>query len=344
MQQDVKDLLKGIPFLGGGGPIPPSVADIPDQEEDHDFDWGSEEFDDDDNVVEDDDAHDEEDDGEGIELFAIPPSPVNNNNVSPRPPPPPPALIGGVIMELSIPTISAEEERKRLILLDALAQYKAHRRYLSSRKWKLVPFDGGDGISVFYLPADATDHGHRMTKATGTVIGKTADEIARRHRDTNKITRLRWDKDIFDIGPVGVVDANPSIGIALEVQWEVRQPYGAFLKREHVVFQWSQSKTCPRLFPKDENGDVISSGGSSDNSWIIITCSTSHHNRPVPAKSSDRISLLNVMTLEPLTPASGIDSILPIPRTSVTLMGWTHPQDSDVSLAQRVQFLQKVKF
>ncbi len=227
----------------------------------------------------------------------------------------------------------------RATIMDALASYKAHRAYLTSDQWTLVPFDGGDGVACFALSSEHADHIHRFTKATGTVIGKTADEIARRHRDTNKITRLNWDTDLADIGPVKILSANEALGISLDVQWAIVQPYVPSLRREHVFYQWCQSKPCDR--PEKAN--------LTDKSWIIISSTTSHYRRtrPDPKKASDRITLFSVMLLEPLTPACPRpedESILPIPRTSVTLMGWSSPQDLDTALARRIAFLQTVKF
>ncbi len=227
----------------------------------------------------------------------------------------------------------------RAVIADAQAQYKSFKSYLKSSHWSLVPFEdasagGGGGVSCFVLPCEKADQIHRFTKATGTIVGKTADEIARRHKDTNKITRLNWDKDLADIGPVKIVNSNESLGISLDLQWAVVQPYGPAFKRQHVFYQWSQATECARAV----KADII------DHAWTIITHSTPHHNYPVPPKASDRISVFQVMLLEPLTPALSDESILPVPRTSVTLMGWTNPQDIDTALAKRIAFLQTVKF
>lgn len=235
-------------------------------------------------------------------------------------------------VEMTSITQPQEEGHDVSIILDADEKRRSFRSYLTSSFWTLVPFDGG--VSCFCLPCEKADQVHRFTKATGTIVGKTADEIARRHKDANKITRLSWDKDIADIGPIKIISSAESLGISLDLQWAVVQPYGPGFKRSHVFYQWSQATECSRAV----KADII------DHAWTIITQSTAHHDRPVPPKAADRITMFQVMLLEPLTPAVSDESILPVPRTSVTLMGWTNPQDLDTALAKRIAFLQTVKF
>jgi hypothetical protein len=169
------------------------------------------------------------------------------------------------------------------------------------------------------------------------VIGKTADDIAKAHMDSNHISRLGWDKELSDIGLLEIVRVDENLGIQLTVQYAEHTPSVPGVdKREFVYFQWSRR--------------VATKKHKTDHNWEIIARHVDHPKRPVKSSPVRALSL-SVIVLEPLTPDES--ELLLVPRTNVTIMAWVQPggwiPDNIVSLyktklADRIKFLRETTF
>ena len=217
---------------------------------------------------------------------------------------------------------------KNNITMQALAVYKQYQ-HMQKSDWKPFSYPkSAPGISAYELLM-STDIGSR---AIGTVTGShSADTIARRHMDANKITRLCWDSDISDIGQLEDVNSNPNLGITLTVQWTLaRRFFPGMGTRERVYLQWARRN--------DSKNDA------HDGSWIIICASTKHKDRPEQPNLYSRDLFFHAMVLEPLTLGKDAESILPVHRISVTLISWGVNVDTPIVLAEHIRFLRTVKY
>ena len=236
----------------------------------------------------------------------------------------------------------ATELRRAAISDQALDEYKNYKKMLELRDWVSVPYTRAEGIACYELPdftipgsKDSNEKAHAY-KASGVVENKTANDIARAHLDTNKISRLSWDSDLSDIGLLETINSNPALGMELTVQYAEYTP-PAIAKRESVYFQWS------RKTPSKKN--------KTDNVWIIISRHTDHPLRPVRDNPVRALSY-SVMILTPLTPRT--DTLMRWPSTHVTFMvctqvgGWL-PESAATALyrtkvADRIKFLRETHF
>jgi hypothetical protein len=75
-----------------------------------------------------------------------------------------------------------QKDRHALITGQALEEYKNYKNMLADKRWKLVPYTGADGISCYELPVTYREDSKEAVyaiKASGCVVGKTADDIAK---------------------------------------------------------------------------------------------------------------------------------------------------------------------
>lgn len=240
---------------------------------------------------------------------------------------------------------SEEDRRNRhaVIKSQVLGEYSSYKKKLEDPRWQTVQYSGGDGITCFELPVYYLDPETKQSpvhtsKASGVVMGKTADEIARAQLDTNHSTRIRWDTDLSDVGQLEVIESNPELGMKLTVDWAEHTPAAVTMaaKREFVYAQWSHRKRS------DKNRD--------DGHWVLISRHVDHPDRPVKSSPVRALSV-SVMVITPLTPSK--DELISLPRTNVTIMAWIQMggwiPDGVVKLyktklADRIKFLRETHF
>jgi len=244
----------------------------------------------------------------------------------------------------SVESETMEERTKRhsIVMGQAKSEYKTHKKMLMDPNWTVVPYDGAKGISCYELPVRYLGEGKESPvytiKASGTVSGKSADEIAKAHMDTNEISRLVWDKEISYIRELEKIAGDENTAISLTIQHAKHDPgIVGVAEREFVLLQWTHKVPSPK--------------NARDHKWTLITRYTDHPDVPVQS-SPVRALTMSVMLLEPLDPEKG-GMLSDIPKTHVTLMGWAQPggwiPESVVKLyktklADRIKFIRETAF
>jgi START domain-containing protein len=75
--------------------------------------------------------------------------------------------------------------------------------------------------------------------------------------DSNHISRLKWDKELSDIGHLETIRQDEKLGMLLTVQFaEHTPPVPGVAKREFVYFQWSR-RVASKKHKKDGNWEII---------------------------------------------------------------------------------------
>ena len=227
---------------------------------------------------------------------------------------------GGGSKNTSREKLDPDAIRQRLIARQAAMCYANTREKLLSPTWKDINYNNEYGIVARRSVA------HNSDAVSGVVWGYTADVIANRHQDTNKISRLLWDnKEISDISRLEVVSDKPELGSLLEVHHAMTA--GVF-GLEAVYFQFSISAAVD---------------GTDDHKWTIICkdLALSMHPKKSHLTRDLRRAIDRVMVLTPLGPGRLEDSLLSTPRVNVELIG---PLLSAPLLFARLRELQTVKF
>ncbi len=219
---------------------------------------------------------------------------------------------GDAVPLVADPLSEAEKEKRRqLYMAEAKKQKDEYKKLLGDPRWKRVDYNGGHGISAYEMEADGNCY---YLKAEGVVDSKSADSIARAHRDCNHSSRTQWDgANIHDIGLLeDIVHMHGQHGheIFLNVQFaEHVSRIPGVSAREFVYIEWSWKK------PSQVNPE--------DHHWTILAAHTDHYKKPrreTPVRALQR----TIMILEPREPIPD-EALGAIPRTSVTIVAWVDP-------------------
>jgi hypothetical protein len=244
------------------------------------------------------------------------------------------------VIESGAESEGARVQRRALYLGQAKEVLLTYGERLKDPRWKPVTYNGDKHIACYEFE-DGPEDGYNL-KAECIIEGKTADLIAKAHRNHQVIPRRTWDgKDIHDIRLLEEVRSQdlPN-GVRFEVNVQVAEhnpgiPLVAI--REFVYIEASLRE------PSTANPD--------DYKWTILTREAEHPERPIkdnPVRALSR----TVMVLTPMVPktADGIN----IPSTAVTLVAHNvHPGGNipdgviplyKTKLADRLAFLKKTMF
>jgi hypothetical protein len=243
-----------------------------------------------------------------------------------------------------------EISRKRDVMAQALQTYTTNRDLLVNKQWKTIQcslsFAGGGVIECAEIsaypchitrgPPCPTMHNYKVSRCSGVVTGFYATKLADRLRDANHIRRLAWDKqDLEDIAHVEEISCDQTRSISLNIQWSLaRTTFFQRPARDRLYFLWTgASMHTSKKNPVDREWKLI---------WKSID-SNDHPKRPLYGSPYKREVFMHMMILTPLSPSKTEDSLIPEPRTAVTMIGWNADYAGagiERELSERIRFLQ----
>ncbi len=227
-----------------------------------------------------------------------------------------------------------KEKRHQGYMGQAKEAYKSFNRYINRKDWIVVPYREDD-IQIWELSVEYEANGEAIyaMMASGVVCGHTADDIASNYLDNNKATRMRWDKDMRDIGDLEMVTTQGDIRLGV-MYTVVKAPF-PLADREFVNVQWSYSKKSEK--------------NPHDRDWTLIARHTTHPKRPI-VSDPVRATSMSGIKLEVLAPERVEDSLLNVDRVNVIIFGWVRPNGNvpprvitlfKTNLADRIALLRK---
>lgn len=227
-----------------------------------------------------------------------------------------PPLYGSSPEEEREETMGEREDRHAGYMAQAEDAYSNFSKYLKRQDWIEVHYKAAGDIQLWELPVEyEEDTGEAIyaMMASGVVMGKTANEIAKAYGDNNKITRLKchggWDADIIDIGDLEHITRQGDI--SLDIMHSLVWLPPPLANREFVNVQWSYNKATKK--------------NKRDRDWTLIARHCTHPKRPIKGDPV-RATAMSGMKLQALTPIEEEEfSRIETDRTHITILGWVRP-------------------